>query len=140
MHLQRVAINIVISTIKLSFLSHLLQGSTVHLIHVNLQRSQQKKPAACSSYLSFVYVAKSNWGNFWDFFLFVQYSTLLRLLPLRFHCVGRRTLGSNPGLLRLRHWQSEALTTRLDLIHSRLDLIHSRLDLIHDQARSHPHR
>jgi hypothetical protein len=26
-------------------------------------------------------------------------------------------LGSNPGLLRLRHWLSDALTTRLDLIH-----------------------
>jgi hypothetical protein len=28
----------------------------------------------------------------------------------------RRMLGSNPGLLRLRHWQSDALTTQLDLI------------------------
>jgi hypothetical protein len=25
-------------------------------------------------------------------------------------------LGSNPGLLRIRHWQSDALTTRLNLI------------------------
>ncbi len=32
--------------------------------------------------------------------------------------------GLNPGLLRLRHWQSYALITRLDAIHKRLDLIH----------------
>jgi hypothetical protein len=37
-------------------------------------------------------------------------------------------LGSYPGLLRLRHWQSVALTIRLDPIHIWLDLIH-KLDL-----------
>jgi hypothetical protein len=30
----------------------------------------------------------------------------------------RRMLESNPGQLRLRHWQSDVLTTRLDLIHN----------------------
>jgi hypothetical protein len=55
-------------------------------------------------------------------------------------------VGSNPGQLRLWHWLSDDLTTRLDLIHTRLDLIHTRLDLIHTRldlihysARSHPH-
>jgi hypothetical protein len=31
-------------------------------------------------------------------------------------------LGLNPGLLQLWHWQSDAPTTRLDLIHFFLDL------------------
>ncbi len=46
----------------------------------------------------------------------------------------RRMLGSNPGLLRFRHWQPDALTTRLDLLHTLLDLIHTRLDLIHTRV------
>jgi hypothetical protein len=45
----------------------------------------------------------------------VFHSTLLHLPPLR---IPLRMLGSNPGLLRLWHCQSDALTTRLDLIHN----------------------
>ncbi len=58
----------------------------------------------------------------------VLLSTLFHLPPLRYHCVGGCC---DLGQLRLQHWLSDALTTRLDLIHSRVDLIHSRLDLIY---------
>ncbi len=47
----------------------------------------------------------------------VVYWTLLHLPPLRSHCVGG-CWGSSPGLLRLWHWPTDALNTRLDLTHS----------------------
>ncbi len=48
---------------------------------------------------------------------YVLYSTVLHLPSLKFRCVGG-DCDRTPGLLQLRHWQSDALTTQLDLIHA----------------------
>jgi hypothetical protein len=56
----------------------------------------------------------NHWG--WDttIFFFVLYSTLLHLSPLRFQCADGCWDRTQP--LQLVHWQSDALTSRLDLI------------------------
>jgi hypothetical protein len=73
-------------------------------------------------------------GNFSVFSFNVRYSTPLHLSPLRVPLY-RMMLGSNPGQLRLWHWQPDALTTWLELIN--MANSHPLARSIH-KVRSHP--
>ncbi len=68
--------------------------------------------------------------DFFEFFICTFFNTALASAASQIPLC-RRMLGSYPGLWRLWHWQSDSLTTWLDLIPTQVDLIHLRVDLIH---------
>jgi hypothetical protein len=59
-------------------------------------------------------------GGIFKCFSYLLCSTMIYLPPLRFHCVGG-------CCIELLPWQSEALTTRLDLLHRTKELLTKRM-------------
>jgi hypothetical protein len=92
-------------------------------VHMRIERM-------CFSFFFFFFYR----GIFLDFFLCTVFNTASSAAPQ----IPLWTLVSNPGLLRLRHWQSDALTTRLDLIHLFLQIFNwmGRFSNVIERARA----
>ncbi len=100
-------------------------------LHTWLRESCFRCDGSSTIHTGFLFLCNIlNRGIFRFFFLYVLYSTLLHLSPLRFHCVGG-CWDRIQDCCDFGHWQSDALTTQQDLIHTQLDLIHAQLDLTH---------
>ncbi len=56
-------------------------------------------------------------GFFGIFFLFIYFIQHCFICRPSYSNLCRRMLRPNPGLLQLWHWESDSLTTRLDLLH-----------------------
>jgi hypothetical protein len=72
-------------------------------------------------------------SKFQNFILFFQYIIQHFFICCPSDSTVSEDAGIQPRIVATWHCLSDALTTRLDLIHNRLDLIHSRLDLIHSR-------
>ncbi len=106
----------------------------IHQFGLKLSRLLQLLPQ-CSAHCTLSHLNRKQFTFTRGLFIyFVQHCFICR--PFEFTV--SEDAGVEPGMLRLGHCQSDALTTRLDLIHSARSHPHSARSHQHS-ARSHPH-